>query len=238
MNIQHTILKKAIFTTLFLTTLCSLTIVAQDKLSVGPDSTLTWGDTNKDEIYEPSVVVTNSATYSMTIIWVKVYNDVAAGWVSQFCDPWTCTDNLTGTFNYVAGADTGIANVHFFTNNLPGVGTVQMYFYDENDSANSNELVTYFGKLTPVGISDTKIADEVKIFPNPARTSFFFSRVRGMDLNSLEIYDLLGTKVLTHQISDSKAEYSIDQLSEGLYFVRFLSKNKRLLFTRSLSIVK
>lgn len=82
-----------------------------------------------------------------------------------------------------------------------------------------------------------EIAPLLKIFPNPSR-SFITVDISGKESllgQHLTIHNQLGQRVLTLRLSQVKTQVSLNQLKEGIYFVRIgqLSKPYKLLKTAS-----
>ncbi len=78
-----------------------------------------------------------------------------------------------------------------------------------------------------VGTNEIIMADQIKIFPNPARDKFEVRSAEfGVDL--IEIFDMSGRKVLEKQLPAGTKEFDIDisRLNPGIYYCRFLNAKK------------
>ena len=66
----------------------------------------------------------------------------------------------------------------------------------------------------------------VNVFPNPSSGQFEITS-ENADIKSVEVYDMLGEKVYSSQISNLKSQISLDlsDKSAGIYFLR-LKTNK------------
>ena len=71
-----------------------------------------------------------------------------------------------------------------------------------------------------------KIDNLVGIFPNPNQGSFVLSVVNGNEKYSLEIYNILGAKISTENLSQ-KLNYKINIPGQpnGIYLFKLLEKN-------------
>lgn len=69
-----------------------------------------------------------------------------------------------------------------------------------------------------LGISDLELAESFIIYPNPASSHFTIRKPNDISLESIEIYDVLGRKVMTPDIQET---ISVEALAKGLHFVKF-----------------
>lgn len=63
--------------------------------------------------------------------------------------------------------------------------------------------------------------NQFSIFPNPSKGNFSITFQNQLIQNyQLEVYDLLGKKVLTQNLNDSQTTIETNNLSKGLYIVK------------------
>jgi uncharacterized repeat protein (TIGR03803 family) len=89
---------------------------------------------------------------------------------------------------------------------------------------------TVFKYALSTGISDPQELSGIRIFPNPAATSFTISS----DLKGeaeIEIVDPLG-KVIYHSFIAGKKEIDMSDAAEGVYFVRLKKENRNISITK------
>ncbi|HLG35406.1 MAG TPA: T9SS type A sorting domain-containing protein [Bacteroidia bacterium] len=87
---------------------------------------------------------------------------------------------------------------------------------------NSGTVKYRSGTFAPVITAVKEIAEnDFSVYPNPA-TKEFRIQDSGLRIQAVEIYDVLGQRVLQSQIRNLKSEISVDvsTLSPGIYFVR------------------
>ncbi|MEX1001880.1 MAG: T9SS type A sorting domain-containing protein [Crocinitomicaceae bacterium] len=133
--------------------------------------------------------------------------------------------NLGGTWNLV---DSTLEDIHIGTFSAPA-------FYDLNGD---NRLEMVLGNqrggvalyksapLTDVGINVSSVG-ELKIYPNPATSSFFIDlgtvNFNSLSQTTIELRDLSGRLIHTSQPQQSLIEMSTAGLSKGTYIVRVVS---------------
>lgn len=76
--------------------------------------------------------------------------------------------------------------------------------------------------LNKINFSDEN--NEISLFPNPAKDSISIQRKKGFDSKTqIDLYNTIGQKVKSFSVNPDElnAKYSISDLKEGIYFVRF-----------------
>jgi len=80
-----------------------------------------------------------------------------------------------------------------------------------------------------VGTNEIIMADQIKIFPNPARDKF---EVRSAEfgIDKIELFDIMGRKVLEQEYptNTTDAEVDISHLESGSYYCRISTLNKSI----------
>lgn len=85
------------------------------------------------------------------------------------------------------------------------------------------------------GISINEITSEqLKIYPNPAKTAFHISGLLPNKIYQVEILNIGGVSVFKDQISDNKGKISIEHLPKGPYLVQIGYDNKTIKSTKLL----
>lgn len=72
-----------------------------------------------------------------------------------------------------------------------------------------------------VGI-DELMAQEIKVFPNPANDilNIELEQIMMSKTPNLDIYNILGEKIMSLELIDQKSQINIEHLDKGIYFVR------------------
>ncbi len=99
-----------------------------------------------------------------------------------------------------------------------GVYTISVEF-------GGNAFQTIFGVNTNLGVEDLKVT-EVSIYPNPASNTLYIEA--NLTLEKVELFDLLGRKVLEISPLAKKTELNMGGLTAGIYVAVISSEGKRL----------
>ena len=83
-----------------------------------------------------------------------------------------------------------------------------------------------------VGIEDNHMNEKISMFPNPAISSVNFTAPNRID--KVNLYNILGQKVLSQDGKASKLEMDISSISAGIYFAEVSTEGK----TQMLRLVK
>ena len=134
-------------------------------------------------------------------------------------------NNIDGIKNIAA---TTITDLQIFLNpNLSecAVQSVCDFLDIEPSNANINtngagcDSVEEVQTACALGISDNQFT-ELKIYPNPANNTF---NISGLEEGEIEIFDSQGRSV--KQMNIGEKEYSISELSSGVYFLKITSED-------------
>ena len=75
---------------------------------------------------------------------------------------------------------------------------------------------------------------DISVYPNPANTEFTIGLNPNQSNLELEVYDVLGNKVINTLLTNQTSTINIEQLSNGLYFVRLVDANSNIIYTQRL----
>ncbi len=119
-----------------------------------------------------------------------------------------------------------------FANGPSGAFPVGPGTYDcmmvANIAANDSWSMVFNTSCT-TGIDENNSADPISVYPNPAAQTIFFETNSGNQKDEIIISDQLGRIVSTKNMDgDNKVEFSVADLSEGMYFYRILGDEKIL----------
>lgn len=81
-----------------------------------------------------------------------------------------------------------------------------------------------FGKELPASIKKDNILKNINIYPNPANNFIYIDYANYSSNDDVIIYDNLGSIAYKSKI---KSQINISNLSQGLYFIRIISKNQQ-----------
>lgn len=233
-------MKKIYFTIL---TFCALSASAQ-LVTFSPNDTIitTMAIPGATDIIEASLTATNPSSTVKNMRWNIADSSLQSGWDNfQICDPKTCYGNVaigtTYAFNFIPGAS-GIFKPDFITNCIAGPGKVRLRIWENADSANTVQYITFIFDLSgcATGVADFK-ADNIRFYPNPVKEELKIMGVSGLRNMRADVYNVIGSKVLSKSFENNgttETEIGAEGLDQGVYFVKLFSNNK-LIATKKFS---
>lgn len=91
-------------------------------------------------------------------------------------------------------------------------------------SGYGNNLFVDEINLTGTTYNETiSLSNDIEIYPNPAQNSFFITNAQN---STIEIIDIAGQLVHSEQITDALHHINLNNVSNGTYFVKIISKNQ------------
>ncbi|MFM2284633.1 MAG: hypothetical protein RLZZ543_130 [Bacteroidota bacterium] len=171
-----------------------------------------------------------SGSTKRVLVKSEVIN-LVSGHTTFFC--WEqCYDNsvtVSPTYIEVLDGDS-IDKFHGYVrpNGVPGISTIRYTFYSVNAPADSIQMISTF-EASPVGMKDVKSStSSIVAFPNPANDKITLKYTLNSATAKIEIFNLLGTKVVAMPVYQSEGSISIstDELSSGLYFYTLSEEGK------------
>jgi len=203
----------------------SITLGLAQTFSVSPLSEAKQLDgTNEVDI---KLTVTNLTADTITLSWERTETKMPDGWTSYICDPAHCLGPSTSSemFMLLPNA-TGVFSIHVTPTTTDDYAIVGIKLFPKGNPDQSITGEYTFGQVT--GTNDLTVAP-IAIYPNPATT--FFSLENSQNVTSIEMFNLLGIKVLE---STNTTSTDISHLKSGLYFVRLSDKTGSVLATQRL----
>ena len=199
--------------------------VPSTTFSISVDSVFTQGLANAYDIYTP-IYLTNNVGSDLALEWERIYEDLPTGWYVTSCDPESCKDSSFHNSSFTLGANglaTDYINVHFYPNNVVGVGTARTRVWDP---ATMDEfLLTFKAEATqpPTGIGNVSVnTGHMILSPVPAdehvNVQYAFT---GQETIRFDVVDMLGKIVGTYENQPANGNLQIDLMGEtsGLYVI-------------------
>ncbi|OJU75216.1 MAG: hypothetical protein BGO09_07530 [Bacteroidetes bacterium 47-18] len=104
------------------------------------------------------------------------------------------------------------------THTFPAAGNYTIRLISQSECGSSNDTTTIH--ILPTGISETVLADDINIYPNPAREKVFIESVRDARIEQITVSNTLGQAAGTYTFSGTRTcTIDISQLSDGMYFL-------------------
>ena len=185
--------------------------------------------------YEGNVAYNNSGscpTYANTVAPISVYTHGSTGRCS-----------ITGGYFYTGATYPNFANKYFFADYC----TAEIGWIDALGNLtwayNATSTITTFGedkdgelyvanggtiyKLIDTSLdTDTFTQNNIRLYPNPAKTDLFLKNDSTIGLKSVKIIDLSGKTILSQDLIDSEINsINISSIAKGMYLVEVKSLN-------------
>jgi len=219
--------------TLILAILMSGGLLAQD-ITLGPDVIEFDLDGTTDK--KIGYVLQNNTNAPFSWYWeVEKADDFPPEWDIQVCDQLLCWSFGTERMPTSQGANIlggGAATtpvlqyVNVRTNGVAGKAKVRFCVFGDETFADPEVCTSFSTSTTNFDLED------LNIFPNP--TSDYFEISPNHNIAFVEIYDIVGKNVSTFQVLDN-GQYDVSQLRNGLYVVRLLNAQGKVVKSMRLS---
>lgn len=216
--------------------LTSLLAHSQITVSLDPPNFVMNGPASQTDIaYHVKVI--NTSNQVASLLWTRRVTGAPVEWWTWICDANLCYDPAVSACpeskpNVLQPGDSIDFQMHMNPRNVEGTASFDVNITDME----GNTLAVIDGEVCiPTCITGTKDASDVRltIFPNPAVDYFQISDLPG--LKSIELFNLVGTKIKSFEAAPQK-QYFVGDLTEGIYLVRLISSNKKILKTVRLSV--
>jgi hypothetical protein len=214
------------------TTSCGVNAIP---LTASGAATYSWSTTETTAAITPSPSVTTSYTVDGTDLngcvntATAIINVNPLPSVTFDMNPNSyCTTDAAVTLNAspAGGTYTGTAvSTGQFDPATAGVGTYTLsYMYtDANSCINTDTAVVAVQNCGVDVRAFTK--GNISIYPNPATAIFYIQTNTAFENSVVELYDVLGKKVISEKLSGNLSSLSLGNLGSGVYQVRVLSDN-------------
>lgn len=225
---------KKIFTIIISILVLSNFVIAQN-FTLTPKFSKIQGASTKN-IIEANVNFTNLASdLSDTIFNYEVIEvQIPSAWTLSICDPFQCLDG-SGVVGFKSsfimktssGSNSGIFKIDFTPNGTAGNGTAKIIIRSAKTSF--VDTISVDAKVWSVSVKEAaaKTNKEFSFYPNPAKDELvvkYFSK----ETIQVEIYNILGSKVKTFNVNSGQAVVNIEELANGIYFMRFKDDDKMI----------
>ncbi|MEO6190660.1 MAG: T9SS type A sorting domain-containing protein [Saprospiraceae bacterium] len=175
--------------------------------------------------------VRNTSGGTLKLLWKREDVMVPILWEPTVCDNVNCYATFIKecprvNVNEIAKGSTMLADIHVYDAGVPGAAHIKFRVFEQDDTTNFIVIDYLFNKEF-VGTKNLRNL-QLRMYPNPAMNSFNVDYNTG--ISRIELYSVLGTKVLSFITEPSKS-YDIGNLEDGLYMVKFITTDGRALRT-------
>ncbi len=172
------------------------------------------------------VTVQNLTSDTISISWERTETRLPDGWKNNICDPQKCyTGSSSSEMFTLPGNGSGTFSVHC-TPTTVDYAIIDIKFFPTGQPDQAVTGTYTFGQVT--GTNDLAVAP-IALYPNPATN--YFQVENGQKVNSIEMFNILGVKILESTDTD---HVNVSQLKSGLYFVRLLDRTEKIITTQRL----
>ncbi len=206
--------------------LLSLNLIhAQSIIVNSPNPTIVFGSADADEL-ETGIEIMNISLEQKDIKVRRTMLISIDSTSNYFCFGPSCyIASISVSSNPLTiNGDSTINNTftsHFKPSGHSGISEIQYTFFDANNPLDSANVVVRY-EIAPVGISKISTITSLKAFPNPAdnKVTLSFTRNSFNGKGTIELYNMLGSKVYSQQVEDMDGTITIstENLKAGLYF--------------------
>ena len=80
--------------------------------------------------------------------------------------------------------------------------------------------------LPSVGINEYTNATDVNVYPNPATDIFYIQSNTKLDNATIEVYDMLGQKVLVEKLNNNLTRLNVAHLNNAIYQIQVVNNTE------------
>ena len=211
--------------------------MAQISISIDPGTyVLTGNPSNPDVNIHLSVV--NNSPFEVGLLWSRTVESAPPGWLTWICDKNLCylpTANASAPNkpNLLAPGEHMDFQIHVNPLSLEGSTPYDITLYDYTEP--TVPLAHIEGEViisNSVSVEENSASAKLTVFPNPTSDFFQVSDIAG--LKSIDIYNIVGSKVRSYDAAPQK-QYYVGDMNDGIYLIRLVSSSKKVLKTIRLS---
>lgn len=186
--------------------------------------------------YENTVHIRNDKSDDLEIGWRQVTPETyVANWNYQLCDHQQCIIlPTTNKFFPTAlrSGNEGFLKLQVYSDTFTtGLSELTFRVWDIEDSANTSVDIA-FSLNSMVSVSPSQLAANVAVFPNPAVNDrlFIAAKEGRLDKGTISIMDMNGRLLRVKNVSSVEmTDVDVSDLSEGMYLMRYITKDNTVL---------
>jgi len=213
-------------------------------LTLSDDTISVSGSAEKYEIVANGFIY-NTTNDTVEARWHRVVEEIPSGWGgTAICDNIQCyvpSISASPTSFFIPGNGQSRFDLHFYPEDVPGNGTVQVRAWVVRDSASTVVTGTFKANAQePVGVDQAHENDNIRIYPNPARDYVLIKNLPGGQRVTVEVFNIFGRKMLSFSQSvtnnaSAAQKFDLTSLVRGIYMIRIFDNAGNVIFTKSLS---
>jgi hypothetical protein len=217
-------MKKYILLTL---SILSIVAIQAQTISLTPRVQTVAGPNNDD--FKANCGIKNNSTDSTDtqFIWTFLNFDKPTGWTINLCDPFECRNDVNASESHVfsmAIGETGLFYGDFIPNGVNGNSSLTVVVKSTKNPSNADTAVMN-AVAWVTGVKEANNAKSISFSPNPVKDQFTL-KFATKQATTVDIYNILGVKVKSFTHEGNSTQVSINELQNGVYFVRFTENGK------------
>lgn len=171
---------------------------------------------------------TNDSVFEWEVIEIS---STRTEWEFGMCDPANCLVNIkvgSKAEFILAPGKTGEFKGDFVLNDKSGSGSGKVVCYLKSNPS-IRDTVEFILNAWVTSIKENVVSREFSLFPNPAKERLVVKyQSQSREPISMDIYNVLGSKIKSIQHTGFETEINISDLQKGIYFVRFKEGSKTI----------
>ncbi len=190
--------------------------------------------------------ITNISSNNIQIEWKAIATDLPQDWRSPsvlgVCDNALCRTNTGDTAitngNQVYTSMDYVPNVqgdfHVQLTGMDGVSSGTHYLtinLKEKGGIYSKDITFIIGKWS-TNVPGVSSSDDIVLYPNPARGELNVTYNAKSGIKTAAVYNLIGKQLVAYKVGKSSAKLNIDNIPSGIYFLRLMDGNGKVVATR------
>lgn len=191
----------------------------------------------------------SASTNNVTVTWKVVDKGLGTNWqISGFCDNNLCYYNDTNTNSLIGAVNNSLPitnanfntpanefHILFYAASAPN-GTSSWARVNVKDKDGTYERnLTFIGRKGVTGLySVSTSSEDIVLYPNPARDAINVIYDDKAGVKTIAVYNLIGKLMgpIYKPASNSSAKIDLDNMPNGMYFLRLMDGQGRVLATR------
>lgn len=213
--------------------LVAFTAVSAQTVTLNP-KVIAKGAPNANDVdgnynIETQSKITNNSTDAADSMFTWTVIELAhpAGWQLDFCDPVYCRTDAKKDEKFdfkLRKGESGFMKADYYFKNVSGTGTARVSIVCKTNPANADTLTLNMNSWV-TGMNELSKTKTVASYPNPVKDQLNI-KFPSKDDVTVEIYNILGTRVKSFVHSGNNSQTNITELQNGVYFIRFTENGK------------
>jgi hypothetical protein len=221
---------------LYIAFVCLMQSAFAQGFTLNPKVSKGQGPASNFQIDAKSIFTNNSN--DSVFEWVVLEVTATSGWAFGMCDPGNClTDLVVGSKSeFTLGkGKSGEFKGDFVPDGKSGSGKGKVLVYSKANPTTIFDTLEFQMSAWPTSVKEVQATREFNFYPNPAKDRLTI-RYNAKENTSIDIYNVLGSKVKTVVLNGFETDINIGDLQNGIYFIRFKDANNQTVskpFTKS-----